>query len=339
VLGVFYRSKNDLAVLEVEAPRVSSPTDVVVRVKACGICGTDIKMLHGEYGGTTPPVILGHEFAGEVTEVGSGVENVSVGDHVAVDPNLTCGMCYYCRRSQENLCVQMTTTGMNRNGGMAEYCRVPSSTVYVVPRDLPFDAAAFAEPLACVLNAVGRAGVRPGDVVGVVGLGPIGVLFARVLREAGAGEVVCFEVGAARRDLARRLGVSPVIDPALPGWREELSKLTGGRGVDVAIDAVGSPAASETAIESVRQGGTVVVFGIPPPRSKLELDSTRLVTSELDIKGSFIDRFTFPPAIELLASGRVDVRPLVTHAFRLDEAAKAFDAVSSGSGLKVQIRP
>jgi threonine dehydrogenase-like Zn-dependent dehydrogenase len=311
----------------------------VVRVGVCGICGTDVKMLHGEYEGTAPPVILGHEFAGEVTEVGSGVENVVVGDHVVVDPNLTCGTCYYCRRSQENLCVSMITTGMNRNGGMAEYCKVSSSTVYAVPRGLPYEVAAFAEPLACVLNGVGRANVRAGDVVGVVGLGPIGVLFERVLREAGAGHVICFEVGAERRDLARRLGVSSVIDPAAPGWREELSELTGGRGVDAAIDAVGSPAASGTAIDSVRRGGTVVVFGIPPPGSRLGIDSTRLVTSELDLKGSFIDRFTFPSAIELLASGRVDVRPMVTHTFRLDEAAQAFDVVARGSGLKVQIRP
>ena len=178
MLGVFYRSKGELAVSQTGDPHPIDAADVIVRVRACGICGTDIKMLHGEYEGTRPPVILGHEFSGEVAEVGPAVENVSVGDRVVVDPNLTCGTCYYCRRSQENLCTQMVTTGMNRNGGMAEYCRVPSSTVHVVPSGLDFEVAAFCEPLACVLNGVNRAQVAPGDTVGVVGLGPIGLLFA-----------------------------------------------------------------------------------------------------------------------------------------------------------------
>jgi len=269
VLGAYYRSQNELAVLEADYPRVAAPSDVTVRVRGCGICGTDLKMLHGEYEGTAPPVILGHEFSGEVVEAGSAVENVTPGDHVVVDPNLTCGTCYYCRRSQENLCTSMVTTGMNRDGGMAEYCRVPSSTAYIAPASLPFEVAAFAEPLACVLNGVRRAGVAPGDTVGIVGLGPIGVLFARVLEQIGAGSVVGFEVSAERIALARGLGMVSIIDPGEARWREMVGDLTAGRGVDVAIDAVGSPLATRTAMESVRRGGRVVVFGIPPRGSRL----------------------------------------------------------------------
>jgi len=339
LLGVFYRSKNELTVEEVDDPHVADPSDVIVRVRACGICGTDMKMLHGEYPGTAPPVILGHEFSGEVAEVGPAVRNLTVGDRVVVDPNLTCGACFYCRRSQENLCTEMITTGMNRNGGLAEYCRVPAATVHAVPSGLPFEVAAFSEPLACVLNGVRRAEVAPGDTVGIVGLGPIGVLFSRVLERSGASSVIGLEVSPQRTALARRLGLSPILDPANPRWREELEGLTAGRGVDVAIDAVGSPAATGTAIGAVRRGGTVVVFGIPPGGTRIEIDSNRLVTSELELKGSFIDRFTFTPAIRMLAEGTFDVRPLITHTFGLADAPEAFETVVSGSGLKVQIRP
>jgi threonine dehydrogenase-like Zn-dependent dehydrogenase len=339
MLGAFYRSKDDLKVMEAEDPRIRDPSDVIVRVRACGVCGTDIKMLRGEYEGTNPPVILGHEFAGEVVAVGENVVNVAVGDTVAVDPNLTCGECFYCRNSQENLCTKMVTTGMNQNGGMAEFCVVNSGTAYRVPASLPFAEAAFAEPLACVLSGVERARVAPGETVGIVGLGPIGLLFARALGRAGAARVIGFEVNPERAATARTLGVTAVIDPTSGSWLEEAKALTGGRGVDVAIDAVAVPAASRTAVDVVRRGGRVVIFGIPPHGAKLELDTERLVKSELEVRGSFIDRFTFPRAISMLAEGSIDVASLVTDVFRLEDAAGAFDAVRNGKGLKVQIHP
>jgi threonine dehydrogenase-like Zn-dependent dehydrogenase len=339
VLGAFYRSKGDLRVMEAEDPHVRGPSDVVLRVKACGVCGTDIKMLRGEYEGTRPPVILGHEFAGEVTEVGAAVRNVSVGDRAVADPNLTCGTCFYCRCSQENLCTDMVTTGMNRDGGMAEYCLVDSRTVYRVPAILAFHEAAFAEPLACVLNGVERARVNPGETIGVVGLGPIGLLFTRALRLAGAGRVIGFEISRERAELARGLGVSTVIDPTKDGWLAEVRSETEGRGVDAAIDAVATPAASRTAVDVLRRGGRTVIFGIPPHAAKLELDTERLVKSELTLMGSFIDRFTFPRDIAMLSEHAIDVGPLLTNTFALSDAERAFDAVVKSIGLKVQIRP
>lgn len=339
MLGAFYRSRDVLTVMQTEEPEIRARTEVLVRVRACGICGTDIKMLRGEYEGTNPPVILGHEFAGEVVAVGRDVSNVGVGDRVAVDPNLTCGECFYCRNSQENLCTSMSTSGMNKNGGMAEYCILDARTVHRLPASLSFEKAAFAEPLACVLNGVRRAGVSPGETVAVVGLGPIGILFARVLERTGAARVVGFEVNEHRVSMARRLGVSTVLDPSADSWQQELRSLTGGRGVDVAIDAAAVPAASRTAIDSVRRGGRVVVFGIPPHGATLEIDTERLVKSELEVKGSFIDRFTFPNAVEMLATGAVDVTPLLTHVFRLQQAEEAFETVKGAKALKVQIHP
>lgn len=340
MLGAFYRSKNTLEVMETEKPRAASPTDVVVRVMACGICGTDLKMLAGEYEGTEPPVILGHEFSGEVAEVGSGVTGLHPGDRVVVDPNLTCGVCFYCRNSQENLCVKMSTTGMNRNGGMAEYCLVDARTAYKIPQSMEFETAAFAEPLACVLNGVNRARVVPGETVGIVGMGPIGMMFSRVIQRAGAARVVGFETNPDRAEKARRLGVSTVLDPSTgEAWKSQVRALTEGRGLDAVIDTAAVPQATRTALESVRRGGRVVIFGIPPHGATVEIETELLVKSELELSGSFIDRYTFPRAIELLASGSVEVGSLLTHVFPLSRANEAFEVVRSGKGIKVQVRP
>jgi len=339
MLGAVYRSKGVLEVVETEEPSVRSPEDVMVRVKACGVCGTDLKMLAGEYEGTEPPVILGHEFSGEVAGLGKSVRGLSLGDRVVVDPNLTCGVCFYCRNSQENLCIRMSTAGMNRNGGMAEYCLVDARTVYKIPLTMEFETAAFAEPLACVLNGVARARVKPGESVGVIGMGPIGLLFARALQRAGAANVIGFEVSEKRADRARRLGVSTVVDPSNESWQREVRSLTEGRGLDAAVDTAALPAATKTALESVRRGGRVVIFGIPPHGATLEIETELLVKSELELCGSFIDRHTFPRAIELLSSRSVEVGSLLTHLFPLRNAQAAFGVVRGGTGLKVQIRP
>jgi threonine dehydrogenase-like Zn-dependent dehydrogenase len=338
LLGAFYHAKNDLKVMETKEPEINDPNEAIVRVRAAGICGTDLKILHGDYGGT-PPVILGHEFSGDVYEVGREVTNVRPGDRVVIDPNLTCGSCYFCLMSQENLCVDMKTTGLNRNGGFAEYCAVHSRTMLRVPDTLPHSEAALAEPLACVLNGFNRSRISAGDSVGIVGLGPIGLLYARVMEHAGVSKVVTFEVNPERAAMAEKLGIEIVIDPTRKGWLKRAMELTDGRGVDVAIDAAGSAAASQTALEIVRRGGRVNMFGIPRPGSKLEVDATRLVTSELEIKGSFIDRFTFLPAVTLLSERFIDVRPLITHSLPLSEARDAFSLVERGAGIKVELNP
>jgi threonine dehydrogenase-like Zn-dependent dehydrogenase len=228
---------------------------------------------------------------------------------------------------------------MNRNGGLAELCVVDSTTVHAFPRSLPFQEAAFAEPLACVLNGVQRSGFAAGDSVAIVGLGPIGQLFARVFESMGARTVVGFEVNPERAEFARKLGVTAVIDPTKDGWQDDAQVRTGGLGFGAVVDAVATSVASKIAVEVVRRGGTVVIFGIPPHGAKLELETERLVKSEISVTGSFIDRFTFPRAIAMLSDRTVDVRPLLTEIFALADAKDAFEAVKKSRGLKVQVLP
>ena len=337
MLGVFYYGVNDLRVEEASEPKIKNADDVIVNVRASGICGSDIKTLHGEYDGN-PPVILGHEFAGEVYEVGPNVKNVKKGDRVVVDPNLTCGTCYYCRRGYENICEKVITIGLHANGGLAKYCSLPSNALHKIPDWLPFDEAAVTEPLACVLNGLNRCQIKPGDTVGLIGLGPIGCLYLQLLKHSGASKIIAFELKQDRIDTAKRLGAEVIVNPSEPGSLENVKKMTDG-GVNVAIEAVGSPAASKLALSILRRGGRLVVFGIQKPDSKIEIDAFQLTRYELEVAGSFIDRFTFLPAIQMIAEKKVDAKSLITSTFALAEAKKAFDLMEQGKGIKIQLKP
>jgi len=338
MLGVFYYGPNDLRVEETKEPKIKHANEVLLRVRACGVCGSDIKTLHGEYGGN-PPVILGHEFSGEVHDVGPEVKSVTKGDKVVVDPNLTCGTCYYCRKGLENICDNVITVGMHVNGGLSEYCAVPSSALHRIPDKLPFNEAALAEPLACVLNGFNRCQIKPGDTVGLVGLGPIGFLYLQLLKLSAASKVIAFEVKADRIEAARKMGAEYIVNPAQNDWKERLKEYAGGDGVNVAIEAVGSPPASKLALDIVRHGGRAVFFGIHKPDDRLEVDAYKLTRYEIDVVGSFIDRFTFLPAVQLLSDKKIDAKSLITHTFSLRDAKKAFDTMDQGKGIKIQITP
>ena len=338
MLGVFYYGPNDLRVEAAEKPLVRKANDVLLKVKACGVCGSDIKTLHGEYGGN-PPVILGHEFSGEVCEIGSDVNNVTEGDRVVVDPNLTCGTCYNCRRGLENICENVATVGMHVNGGLAEYCVVPSIALHKIPEKLDFNEAALTEPLACVLSGFNKCQIKPGDTVGLVGLGPIGFLYLQLLRLSAASKIIAFEVKTERIEAGRKMGAEFIVNPAEKDWKEQLRKIGGGDGVDVVIEAVGNAPASKLALDIVRHGGRAVFFGIHKPDDKLEINAYRLTRYEIDVTGSFIDRFTFLPAVQLLAEKKIDAKSLITHTFKLSEAAKAFDMMEQGKGIKIQLSP
>jgi L-iditol 2-dehydrogenase len=338
MLGVYYYGVNDLRVEEAPDPKIKNETDVLVKVNTCGVCGSDIKTLHGEYGGN-PPVILGHEISGEVAAIGSLVKNVKAGDRIVVDPNLTCGTCYYCRRGLENLCENVITVGLHSNGGLANSCVVPSNAVYRIPDSLPSGEAALSEPLACVINGFNRCQVRAGDYVGIVGLGPIGFLFFQLLNQSAASKVIAFEVKPDRAEAGRRMGVKHIIDPTTPDWKRELLGMTDGRGVDVAIEAVGSPAAAKVALESVRRGGRVNMFGINKPNVNLEVEAFRLTRYQLEVVGSFIDQFTFPAAIQMLADKKIDAKAIITHSIALKDAKTAFDLMEQGKGIKIHVKP
>lgn len=329
-----FHGKGDMAVTDVRQPE-PGPEEVVVRVAACGICGTDRHIFHGEFS-TRPPVIIGHEYSGEITAIGRGVTGLAVGDRVAIDPNIPCGECGPCRRGQVHMCRHLTALGVDIDGGFAEYSLVPEAQCFPIPDSLTYLEGALAEPVACCIHGMDLAGVRSGDTVAVIGGGGIGQIMAQLARLQGAGRVIVSDLSASRRQMALDLGADAVIDP-----RGEDPSAPGGLledGAHVVIEAVGSASTSAQALQWAAPGGMVLWFGVTPPDQSVMLNPNMIFEKELTIRGARINPFTHSRAIALLGSGRLAVAPLITHQAPL-EALPELLAAGPGEHIKTVIVP
>jgi 2-desacetyl-2-hydroxyethyl bacteriochlorophyllide A dehydrogenase len=315
------------------------PTDVVIRVKACGICGTDLRIEAGEFLAVYP-VTPGHEFSGTVVEVGAQVRHVRAGQPVAVNPNLPCRQCAYCRRGKVHLCENPTACGVNFAGGFAEYCKVPAELAVPLPEGLPMELAAMMEPVSCCLHGMDLAGVVPGDQVVVLGGGSIGLIMLQLARVAGAARVVVSEPLEAKRTLAHELGAWATVDPSVApeALGETVEELMPG-GADVVIEAAGVPATSAAALALARRGGTVLFFGVNSKELELPLSPYDVYHRELTIRGAFTNPLTDTRALALLAAGRLRVAPLITHRFPLAQVREGLDAVRAGETVKALVLP
>ncbi len=313
-----------LEVVDRPLPRLEQPTEVVLDVEACGICGTDLRILSDPPGHpATVGVVLGHEFVGLVAEAGSAA-GLQPGDRVVVEPNVSCGVCAPCRSGRRNQCARYTTLGIFIDGGLAPKVRAPATQCHPISKELPAEIAALAEPLSTVVHGARQASVFPGETAVVLGAGPIGLMFAALLGLAGAN-VVSVEPSPERAALAERLGAR-VLSPGEPLDDE----------ADVVIDAVGSQLAA--ALELVRTGGRILLFGVDE-RAHTDLAQARITRRELTILGSFVGQNVFPDAIRLLEQGRIDLAPLVTHRIGLDELPAAVEELRAGRAVKVEVAP
>lgn len=329
-----FRGTGNIEVTDVPQPE-PGPREVVVRVAACGICGTDRHIFHGEFA-TRPPVIIGHEYAGEIAAVGSGVTALAVGDRVAIDPNIACGQCSPCRRGQVHMCRHLTALGVDIDGGFAEYSLVPEAQCFPIPDALTYLEGALAEPVACCIHGMDLAGVRSGDTVAVIGGGAIGQIMAQLARLQGAGRVIVSDLSPSRRQMALDLGADAVIDPA-----QEDPCGSGGLledGAQVVIEAVGSARTDAQAIQWAAPGGMVLWFGVTPPDQSVTVNPNMIFEKELTIRGARINPFTHSRAIALLGSGRLAVAPLITHKAPL-EALPELLAAGPGEHIKTVIVP
>ncbi len=319
--------------------RVDDPTpaadEVVVQVARCGICGTDVHIYRNEYMSTFP-IIPGHEFGGTVVEVGRDVTGVRIGDRVAVDPNLYCGHCDFCRNEQANHCSNWQGVGITRPGGFAEYVAVPARACYQLPPAMTDLQAAFIEPLACVVHACKRLRVLPGDPVLIFGAGPMGLLLLQALRHSGASQVVMVEKQPDRLALADRLGASAAVT-AGPDQDAVLADLAP-HGFGLVVDATGIPAVIERAFTYLRPRGQYLQFGVAPMQATINLRPYDIFRNDWHILGSFALCYTFLPAIAWLTSGVVDVSELVSHQVAVADFSQAFHAFAAGQTLKVHVR-
>jgi L-iditol 2-dehydrogenase len=321
---------------EVEQPRPAAG-EVLVQVAVCGVCGTDVHIMHGGFRAQYP-VIPGHEFCGVVTALGPGVSGLEPGDRVVIDPNIVCGRCPYCRRGLVHLCTDLRAVGVTQPGGFASFVALPAGQAHRLPDAVDDESAAFTEPLACCLHGLDRAEIRAGDQVAILGAGPIGLLMLQLARLAGAAHITVSEPQAAKRGLAAQLGADQGLDPATDDLRAAVLDHNG-IGADVVIECVGGAAPTAQALTLARRGGRVVLFGVSPHEAEVALRPYDVFLNELTILGSYINPFTHARAIELLAGGRVKTAPLVSHRLGLEEFAAALEIAGEGAAAKVLVRP
>ncbi len=322
-----------MAVVEVPKP-VAGPGDLLVKVEACGICGSDRHMFHGEYP-TARPVTLGHEFAGIVEEIGPGVTGFARGDRVTGDPNIACGRCRFCREGRPNLCENLTAIGVQRDGGFAEYVLVPAGHAAKLPAGLDPLHGAFCEPVSCCLHAIDVARISAGAAVLILGGGVIGLLMVQLALQAGAGTVALSTRQAPRRQLALELGATHAIDPAAGDAAFEAA-LPGG--ADVVIECAGVPETFEQSLRLCRRGGTVVVFGVVAQGATATMLPFDLLTRELRVESAWLNPLTMPRAAALIASGGLNLDRLITRTIDLREVPEAIGRAPEFGEIKLVMR-
>lgn len=325
------------AVTDLPTPH-AGPGELVLRNQVCGVCGTDVHIYHGEPGSAdvNPPVVLGHEYSGEVVEVGEGVTGFAVGDHVTVDPNIYCGHCAYCQNGKKQLCPSMEAIGVTRDGGFAQYSRIPASQAFKLEPTVPWEAAAMAEPLACCLHGIDLAGIQVGDKVCVVGGGAIGLLMVQLAKLSGASQIVLSEPNEKRRQVGLQLGANAAIDPTRPDAQEAFAQVLDG-GANVVIECVGNVPAVKSAFQLAGKGATVLLFSVPKVDATFDLPLFDVYKKELTIKGSFVNPDTHARAVALINSGKVDFGPIITHRFTLDQLPEAIAMQMSDASIKVVV--
>jgi 2-desacetyl-2-hydroxyethyl bacteriochlorophyllide A dehydrogenase len=320
--------------LRIEERPVPTPADdeVVVKVHACGICGTDVHILEGKFPVYDPPRVIGHEYTGTVAAVGKAVTRVKAGDAVAVEPGLCCGKCVFCRQAKENMCLNRFL----HPGGMSEYTCVTDRLVHKLPDGVSLDVGALAEPLACCLRAVDMAELPSGCNVLVLGGGSVGLLTASLAAHSGAVQVIVSEPLPHRRAVAKEMGFLAV-DPKTEDLPSIVKAKTNGYGPEVVFDCVGHPRLLEQAVELVQKRGTVLEVGVADPALSASISPYKLFEKELTVKASYMRPYTFARAVRWLPV--LNLRPLLGVEFPLSQAKQAIHSLREGKGMKILVKP
>ncbi|MGE7760049.1 zinc-binding alcohol dehydrogenase family protein [Peribacillus sp. NPDC097895] len=324
--AVQVRKARDLVLQEMDKPKISNTTDVLVKVKRVGICGSDMHIYHGTNPLATLPRVVGHEVAGEVEEIGQGVTGIKVGDHVVIEPINYCGECYACRKGRQNVCETLSVFGVHEDGGMREWFVLPEKQLHVVDPDLAWDEIVLAEPYTIGAQAVWRGDVEEGDTVLIQGAGPIGICILKMAKLQGAS-VMITDLSDERLKFAKECGADITVHAGNEDVRQRVEEWTKGEGANVVIDAVCLPMTFELSFEVVSTAGSIVVLGFDErPASISQLPITK---KEVSVKGSRLQTNQFPKVVKLLNEGRLRHEGLVTHSFSLDDVQEAFDFVES----------
>lgn len=334
----------DVGSVEVQDQDRPVPADdeLLVRVGACGVCMTDYHMYHGSFPVETP-LVLGHESAGTVAEVGTDVTGYDPGDRVAINPTIPCNACTYCKRGETHLCENNTSIGGAADsvidGAFAEYVRVPQTNVEEIG-EMSFERAALAEPLACCLHGVDQVDCEPGDSVAIIGAGPIGLLLLQAFRNVGAAPIVVSELDEERRELAANLGADAVVDPEVEDDPVAAIQLAAGGPVDVGVEAIGLVPTIKQANAATAKGGSTLLFGVPEQEATMEINPFDVFFDEVGYRGSYsLTTEDFERAVTLLEYGRINADSLITDRISLGDLPTAFEHMENAVGLKHVVVP
>ena len=334
-------SKLEMAELPVPEPAAH---EVLIRVEACGICGSDVHGYDGSSGRRIPPIVMGHEAAGTIEKVGSAVSSYKKGDRVTFDSTIYCGECEYCKKGLMNLCgnrevLGVSTPEFRRAGAFADFVVVPALVLYALPPTVSFAEAAMVEPLSVAVHAVAVSDIAKGSTALVVGAGMIGLLVMQSLKVAGCSQIIVSDIDDTRLKLARDLGATATINAKTSDAVAEVKKLTNGAGVDTALEAVGSTPTIKAAIESVKRGGTVTLIGNISPTAEIPLQA--VVSRQIRLQGSAASAGEYPEAIDLIARGAVTVKPLITAVAPLEDGAQWFTRLHNREAnlMKIVLNP
>lgn len=343
MLAAVFQRPGQMEVTEVDTPDIG-PDEILVKVGANTICGTDVRIFRGEKTKGIPlPTILGHEMAGYVHKVGQHVRGYEVGAAVAMAPVIACHHCFYCQNGMENVCPNQKIVGYDVNGGLSEYVRIPADAVaagnlFVAQKDLPSEYLALAEPLACCVNGHHRSRIHLNSTVLIMGSGPIGLFHLQLSLLAGARAVIVSDPSAPRRAVASNFGAHITVDPTAEDLSSIVSEVTGGLGVDSVIICIGLPMLVNNALNMARQGGCVNIFAGLAGKGWAEIESNLIHYKELEVTGSANSRRAdYQTALQLIESGRIKVEAMVTDRFPLRSAHAALDKAASGAGIKVAV--
>jgi L-iditol 2-dehydrogenase len=344
--AIVYHAPGDIRVEDLPRPTCGAD-ELLVRVDACAVCGTDLKTYKHGNPRIQAPLTMGHEFTGVVEEIGSAAAGeLSPGDRIVMATSVACGTCFYCGRGWPNLCLSLAPMGFSYPGGMAEYVVVPARAVegghvITTPADMSPQHAALAEPVSCAVNSLGQCDLQPGDTVLVLGAGPLGLMNACVARGLGAGKIILSEVSPARLAQATGFQFDVLVNPAERDLAECVMANTHGLGADIAIVAAPAAAPQEQAVNLVRKRGTVVLFAsLPKGDSTLRIDSRAIHYNELRVVGTSDSApHHVQKAVELLASGQVPAAKLATHVLPLEQIHQAYRLMESGEALRVVLQP
>lgn len=341
--ALMLQAYNQFVYTDVPEPEIG-PDDVLIQVKACGICGSDVHGMDGSSGRRIPPLIMGHEASGVIAGVGANVRNWAGGARVTFDSTVYCGTCYFCRRGQINLCDNRRVLGVScqdyrQHGAFAEYVAVPQHILYSLPEGLSFERAAMVEALSIAVHAVELTPISLNDTAVVVGAGMIGLLVIQTLRNAGCGQVIAVDIDQRKLDLATQLGADYAFRADQVDVHAEVARVTQRRGAEVAFEVVGNTQALNTAISSLKKGGNLTLVGNLAPTTEFPLQA--VVTRQIRVQGSCSSNGEYPACLAMIAGGRINVDAMISQVAPLAEGAHWFDRLYQGTEgfMKVILAP